>query len=314
MKKPIILIGVGFMGTEYAKVLKEIKIPVLAFGRGKKSASTFKEATGIEVITESVSKENIKNASSAIIATNIESLGEISKKVIDLGIKNILIEKPGGVDSKDISKTYNYIKKHRVNAYVAYNRRWFSSTQEAEKIIKKDGGVSSFTFDFTEKQNPWGDIPTPSNIKKNWLLANSSHIIDLAFFLGGYPITMSSKASHKLPWNHPGIFIGYGQSNKKAFFSYHANWHAPGRWKLEIMTKKNKLILCPIEKLQIQKLNSFLVEDVPLSNDLDQKFKPGLYKQIEDFLSKKPKKLPTFEKHYENLKHYYKILNRKFIA
>jgi hypothetical protein len=51
------------------------------------------------------------------------------------------------------------------------------------------------------------------------------------------------------------------------------------------MSENFRIILRPLEELHIQKRNSVKIEKVELKNDLDLKFKPGLYKMVESFLS-----------------------------
>ena len=51
------------------------------------------------------------------------------------------------------------------------------------------------------------------------------------------------------------------------------------------MTNKHRLIFKPIEKLQIQKVGSINIEEFIIDNSHDVSFKPGLYKQVESFLS-----------------------------
>ena len=73
-------------------------------------------------------------------------------------------------------------------------------------------------------------------------------------------------------------------TNQNVVFSYFADWEAPGRWGVEVMTRKNRLILRPMEQLQITPLSTVKVESVPLEDKLDQDFKPGLYLQTKAFL------------------------------
>ena len=40
------------------------------------------------------------------------------------------------------------------------------------------------------------------------------------------------------------LVAGAGVTENGALFSYHANWEAPGRWSVEIMTKKRRLMHC----------------------------------------------------------------------
>ena len=78
-------------------------------------------------------------------------------------------------------------------------------------------------------------------------------MVDLAFNLGGIPKELSSFTAGSLDW-HPSaaVFSGAGISENGAPFNYRANWESAGRWGVEVLTKEHKLILRPMEKLQIQ--------------------------------------------------------------
>ena len=77
-------------------------------------------------------------------------------------------------------------KKNQSKIFVAYNRRFYNSSIEAIKIINNDGGVLSFNFDFTEIVKKVEKLKLPKKVKENWFLCNSTHVVDLAFFLCGF--------------------------------------------------------------------------------------------------------------------------------
>jgi hypothetical protein len=67
-------------------------------------------------------------------------------------------------------------------------------------------------------------------------------------------------------------------------FSYVADWTAPGRWGVEVMTRRHRLILRPMEQLHIQKIGSIAVEQVEIDDAVDRDYKPGVYEQVRVFL------------------------------
>lgn len=285
----VILIGPGKMGSEYYKVLKAMHIEPLVIGRGMQSARKFEETFGVKVYTESITKLLSDNPPQyAIVASSVESLISNTIELLDCGIKNILVEKPAGIYSHEIETIINKAKGMNANVYVAYNRRFYSSVEKVLEIIQEDGGVSSFHFEFTE----WIDKITENANKYNqeykeaWVVMNSSHVIDLAFFLGGWPREISTYAMGKVAWHKTGaIYAGAGISEKGALFSYQANWNAPGRWGVEILTRQHRLYLKPMEKLVIQKKNEVAMNEVDLDDEIDRNFKPGLYREVESFLN-----------------------------
>jgi len=181
----------------------------------------------------------------------------------------------------------------------------------AKKLIKRDGGVQNFNFEFTEWTQQISKLRKSEKILKNWFFANSTHVVDLAFFLGGMPSKLNSFIVDKNTWNgSPAVFSGAGKTKEGAVFSYHANWQSAGRWSLELLTSKGKYILCPLEKLLFQKKGSLEIREIKLINNFDTKFKPGFYRQIRAFLNnKKDDSSLSLAKHYRMINAYKKILN-----
>ena len=96
---------------------------------------------------------------------------------------------------------------------------------------------------------------------------------------------MKSFVSRGLKWHPKGsVFSGAGITNNGALFSYHANWESAGRWGLELSTGKRKIILTPLEKVQIQNLGSIQVHEMEIDDTWDRKYKPGLYLQVYHFI------------------------------
>ena len=288
-EKNIWLIGAGYMAIEYAKVLQDMNIPFKVAGRGIKSAINFEKKTGLAVQTGEVNNflKQIKELPfAAIVAVSVEQLATVTQLLLKKGVKRILVEKPGGLNLEELEELNHEAKKQNADIFVAYNRRFYTSTLKAKEIINKDGGVTSFNFDFTEWSHIIKDLKIPDIVKKQWFLANSTHVVNLAFFLGGIPKEIKCYTTGGLSW-HPSasIFCGAGVTEQGLLFSYHSNWEAPGRWGVEIFTRKHRLILRPLENLYIQKIGSLNYEEIILDDSLDHKFKPGLYKQVETFLN-----------------------------
>lgn len=312
--KPILLVGAGPMALDYAKVLLNLGQEFIVVGRGKKSAQNFKDQIGITPISGGLAKYlslNTKLPDTAVVAVSEEQLGTAARQLITAGVKSILVEKPGGLDFEDIKKVAQPARKKKASVYVAYNRRFYASVEKAREIIKKDGGVLSIFYDFSEASFRIAPLKKGPGVKDNWFLQNSTHVIDLAFFLAGAPKKISTFTKGSLPWHQKvAIFSGSGVTEKNALFAYHANWISPGRWSVEVMTKKHKLIFKPLEKLQIQEAGSFEVKDFNIDDKLDIDFKPGIYRQVQSFLGNK-KQLCTIDEQVKNLKFYEQILKGK---
>jgi predicted dehydrogenase len=314
MKNNIWIIGAGVMAQDYIKVVQDLDEEFIVIGRGKETAvqceakmSCKVELGGLNVFLSNKPKV----CSHAIVAVGIEKLHETTKELIEYGVKNILVEKPGGLYKWQLEELNNLSLEYKANVIIAYNRRFYASVLKAQEIIKEDGGVSSFNFEFTE----WAHIIEPlvkgEGVKEKWFLANSTHVVDLAFFLGGKPKEISSFTSGGLSW-HPSAsnFSGSGISDKNALFNYQANWESAGRWSVEILTKEHRLIFRPMEKLQIQKRGTIpQVFDESIDYTIDDKYKPGLFLQTKNFINLSFDGMCTISEHFNTIDIYNKIAN-----
>jgi len=311
IKNHIWVIGSGPMTIDYVKVLDTLKVSYEIIGRGIDSAKKCEEKTGVKVVTgglESHVRDCKYFPSTAVVAVGVAQLASVTKILLQNGIKKILVEKPGGLNEDEIRTVSEEARKRNTEIYVAYNRRFYTSTLKAQDIIREDGGVRSFHFEFTEWSHEIVKVKKAPGVKENWLLANSSHVIDLAFFLGGKPKEISCYHGGTLDWHPSGsIFTGAGISEKGALFSYQADWGAPGRWCVEILTRKHRLIFKPLEKLQVQNIGEVVINEVAIDDDLDRTFKPGLFRQVKAFISGDLSDLIKIEDQANDLK-YYKLI------
>ena len=306
MSTKLYVIGAGPMAVDYAKILKSLNVDFGVVGRSQASCEKFKAETGVECISGGFDSwfENLKEVpSQVIVAVSEENLGNVTEKLIKKGVPKILVEKPGAATYEEISKLVEAQKKSDSKVYVGYNRRFYDSVQVAKKLISEDGGVQSFFFEFTE----WGHVirnkVCPQLVKEEWLWHNSTHVMDLAFYLGGFPEKISSFKAGSLDWHSRAAkYSGAGMTKQGAVFSYMANWAAPGRWVVEVLTSQRRFIFKPLEKLQIQKIGSVAVEEYTLDNQQDLNFKPGLHNQVKAFLNNETGILVTLAEQAENLK------------
>jgi predicted dehydrogenase len=293
------------MAQDYTKVLEALDTQFEVIGRGEDSASTFSKKTGIQVQTGGVKKalEEQGSPDTAIVSVRVTELFEVASTLIKAGTRRILLEKPGGLYFEQIRLLNEIAEDYCANVWLAYNRRFYSSTLKAEEMIEEDGGIISVQFDFTE----WAHLFTNNPIKEieYLFLGNSTHVVDLVFHMCGIPKDWNSWRSGSLEWHKTSArFAGAGITEGGVLFSYLSDWESPGSWGIEFLTRKHRLIFRPMEKLHVMELRSVKVEQVLIDDGLDLTFKPGVYRQTEAFLNQNYAKLCSLEEQVKSAQIY----------
>ena len=284
------------MAQAYASVLQALGLSFHVIGRSRSSSLAFQEATGLPVFEGGLDAAlaSLDPPARAIVAVCVEELASTAQALLTAGCKSLLVEKPGALTLTDLQAIYANSLVNGANVFIAYNRRFYASVQKLFQLTQADGGITSASFEFTEWSHTLHDLKKGPGVKEHWLLANSTHVIDLVFHLIGLPSEGNWRGWHSgsLDW-HPSAsrFHGAGITERGIPFAYHSDWEAPGRWGLEVLTSRNRYILRPMESLQVISLGSVKSSLIDLDDELDHKFKPGLFIQCEAFLTNNLEKI-----------------------
>ena len=119
--------------------------------------------------------------------------------------------------------------------WIAYNRRFYASTLRAEEMIAEDGGVTSFHFEFTK----WS-----AKSKQKAPVSHGSLGSREFFSCVGPGVSLRLWSQKNWRDGREAALIGiqrhpeelWGKSGPGALFSYFADWEAPGRWGVVVMT------------------------------------------------------------------------------
>ena len=290
----VLLIGSGFMAREYLKVLASLGNEVIIVGRSDEKIQALKgDYPNFEYFSGGLNKflgQHSDIPEFAINAASINQLRSTSILLMDAGVKYIMLEKPGELSLLGLNEIKLKSIECSADVLIAYNRRFYSSISVLKEQVEIDGGITSAHFEFTEWIHTMDPNIYDSEALKKWIISNSSHVIDTAFSLIGIPKELKAFVCGKdaITWHPSGsIFTGSGISEINIPFTYHSNWEGPGRWAIEISTRKRRFYLKPMEKLQQQIKGSVQITDFELEDHLDQEFKAGLFLQTQSFLNGK---------------------------
>lgn len=295
------------MAMDYVNVLQAQKHEFTVIGRGLNSAQKFREQTGIMPVTGGIANyiqaSPFPDNACVIIATGTQDLMQTMLTVLRAGAYKVLVEKPAALSIDELLENEENLKPYSEKVFVAYNRRFYASVIEAQKMIEEDGGLQSMHFEFTEWAHKIEPLEKAPGVKENWFFANSTHVVDLAFYLAGAPVDWKAYSKPgKLTWHKKTNFAGAGITDKGVLFSYLSNWESAGRWGIELLTEKRRIYLKPLEGINIQKKGSVVIEHYEFDDSLDKEFKPGLYEQVKSFISNDRKYLCNICYHINNAK------------
>ncbi len=294
MPSDIVIVGAGPMARAHYAALRALGVRPDVLGRGEDSAAAFESETGARPTTGRLAGQLEARGGApikrAIVAVPVDALPETAGLLLAAGADRILLEKPGGVDAAALGELARAPGSDQVR--IAYNRRFLSSARAARAMIEADDGVTSMMFEFNENIPLVRSLDAHDDaVKRNWFFANSTHVVDLAFFLAGAPQSLPSDFTlspvvRECDDGPPpgGRYAGAGVCGGAAF-AYHADWSSAGRWGLEICTAQRRLILKPLETLSQMQRGSFRIDPVALEPE-PEGVKPGLTAMLETFLDR----------------------------
>jgi predicted dehydrogenase len=283
MQCKVAFLGAGYMAEEHIK----------AFG----------DISGVEIVGIysrtylKAEKLSIKHNFSGKSYTSIEELYTKSKadlvviSVPELEVNQVcmevfkypwtcLVEKPAGYNYEDALSIANAADFNNRKVFVALNRRLYSSTR---KIVQELSNSSEprliHVFD---QENPTYalSVGQPELVVKNWMYANSVHMIDYLILFGRGNIVSVDPV---IKWNHdkPNFVLSKITFDSGDIGIYEAVWDAPGPWAVTVTNHEKRWELRPLEQASTQLYGSRKVELLE-TDDWDKQFKPGIRYQAEE--------------------------------
>ncbi len=286
MRREVLVVGTGNMALEYCRVLNgALKRPFVVTGRSiEKAEALARQFQSPSLRLADLNSKNVDRFSFAIIATAIESLEDVTLSLIGAGIRSVLLEKPGVLDSGTCLRLNQKAEAAGALVRVAFNRRFYQSVLALSQRLATEPPVGAH-FDFTEWAWQIAEGSNPAEVKRRWAIANSIHVFDtVAHLLGPFDdIRALRSGAGDLDW-HPqaSTFAGSCLCGKTPV-SYGASWIAPGRWDVQVMTREGRYKLSPMEKLQVLRPRTVVWEELPADDSIDEEFKPGLARMVEAF-------------------------------
>jgi predicted dehydrogenase len=214
-----------------------------------------------------------------MILVSVNQIFDITKKMIPAQIP-LFLEKPPGLMPGQTKTLVELAEKHGTKNMVGYNRRYYSIFHKGIELINQNGGLLGLAVEGHERfwKIARGDMP--DEVRENWVYANSTHTIDLLRFFGG-KIKSISSLSKSLKEKNGDQFVVSMEFESGTLGTYTSHWYSPGGWTAVLFSEGVTVKFEPLEKGVWIDTNLREYEIHP--DEVDVKYKPGFYRQMEAF-------------------------------
>lgn len=248
------VVGYGGMGRQFVNALQALQVGrIRVCSRSAASLEGLAER-GIEATAGGIERLEAREGPEelGILAVPFHLLIPAAKRLMALGYRRLLIEKPVSLWSREIEGLADACEAQGVDAVCAYNRVAYPSVMEARARVIQEQGITSCTYTLTELIRPDWPSRHPAEELARWGIANSLHVVSLAHALIGMPAQWQGyRQGRAVAWHPTGsVFVGSGISERGIPFSYHADWGSVSRWSVEVHTAASSYRFCPLETLR----------------------------------------------------------------
>ncbi|RTL56002.1 MAG: Gfo/Idh/MocA family oxidoreductase [Rhodocyclaceae bacterium] len=273
----IAVIGAGNMAREHLKAFAHVGGVTLT-GIYSRTRSRAEEVAadypGMEVCNSVEELYQRTGADLVIVTVRELSMAAVAAEAFCFPWK-VLLEKPAGYDLADAKRIVDAAAGREGEVFVALNRRAYGSTRNALSAL---AGCDAPRFvkvldqqDQAAARDIYGE---PPEVVKNYMFANSIHLIDYFHVFGRGEIT---DVTSVVPWTpeQPGMVVASIRFSSGDIGLYEGCWDGPGPWMVTVTHRELRAEMRPLEQLTLQRRGERKLVSVD-GDPLDTALKPGL--------------------------------------
>lgn len=277
----VAIVGAGYMSREHIRAFQDVPgVEITGIhSRTRARAEALAVEFHIPNICDSIAELHEKTRADMVVISVPElSVNEVCCASFEYPWA-ALIEKPAGYNVADAEAIEAAARAKSRRAYVALNRRHYSSTQSVLQDIATNPEPRFIHVQDQEDMIAALKAGQPKLVVENWMYANSIHMIDYFSMLGRGKVTEVEPFVRWTPDN-PGFVAAKILFDSGDIGLYQAVWNAPGPWTVAVTTHSKRWEMRPMEQAAFQLYGLRKLEPV-VPHEWDQQFKPGLRRQAE---------------------------------
>lgn len=280
----VAFIGAGGMAVEHAKAFADIDgVRISGFHSRTRSKADALAATYGAAVTCSVQElyETTK-ADLVVVAVPELEISNVMRDVLQFPW-TVLMEKPVGLDLADAKQTVDIASAAGRQVFVGLNRRFLSSTRAALDDLAVAGEPRFVHVYDQQSLDVARQIGHPDMVVRNWMFANSIHIVD---YLCAFGRGQVQSVEQVMRWDeaNPRIVMAKATFESGDIGIYEGVWNGPGPWSCVVSTTSKRWEMRPLESAVFQTASDRTHHPVE-KHSWDTKFKPGFRLQAEQVVS-----------------------------
>lgn len=275
------IIGAGNIAVEHLKVIRNIDdLSVVGItSRTRTKAETLSAEFNIPSVYDSIGElVDQCQPDALLVLVSAKEIFSVTRDIIPLKFP-LFIEKPPGLSPDETQFLADLCKRHTVMNMVGYNRRFYSVFHKGLDVVRRHGKLLGVAVEGHERfWNIAGKVD--KTLQSSWILANSTHTIDLLRFFGGDICCISAVKNSHLEKNGD-QFAAVMEFKNGALGNYIAHWYSPGGWSVRLFGEGVTVEFRPLEK-GVWMDTSFREKKIT-PDDVDLNYKPGFFRQMQAF-------------------------------
>lgn len=280
---PLALVGYGNIARKHLEVFRELGCEIVAAcNRSETGRAQAHEEGGIprtySNIPEMLEREQ---PAGVLCCASYDSMFDVARQVLPTGIPTLL-EKPPGLTLGEAKVLAKMAHESGAPVMVGVNRRHYSVLQRA---IEDAGGLETITAVMVE----WSEVPRvflergdPIEAVERLVFANTLHALDTMTYLAGPvpdALIIGTDRGQPLRWQ----MALQGVSERGALVSLTSTWDSPARWRISFSTPGRRYEFVPLESCRVLEDGRSEFREIESSQE-DRKFKPGFFRQANEFI------------------------------
>ncbi len=280
----VAFVGGGSMTAEHAKAFSGLPGVELVgiHNRTPEKAQAIAQAHGIQEVYENL-ETMLETAKPdlVVLAVYETAILEIATRILEYPVA-LFMEKPVGLDLKEARILQSLARQKSRSVWVALNRRAFGSTRAVLRDLGDNPGPRFIHVQDQQSLETARVIGHAEPVVKNWMYANSIHLVDYLVTFGRGDI-VSVKVLQAWTPDAPGVVVAHVSFSSGDAGIYQAIWNGPGPWACTVSAPHRRWELRPLEKAVFQNAGERALNDVPaVAEDAD--YKPGFRQQAENVI------------------------------